>query len=226
MRTKNIILYVIICLIIIAGIAVWDSKGFNTELQFSSRYEIQLTNNKGINTDDINQIASEVLGDSRFFVQKVEKFGNAVQIVAEEMNEDKKNQIVEKFNEKYKEEVKKEDVKIKYIPFTRVKDVIKQFLIPGVISLLLVLCYFMIRYKKLGWKCVVIKTVIYPIIAELLMYSIMSIIRIPFGRLAISMSVVLYLAIIFMLTCIFENKLNKYNEENKNKKDQDRKDEE
>jgi len=226
MKTKNIILYVIICLIIIAGIAVWDSKGFNTELQFSSRYEIQLSNNTGINTDDINQIASEVLGDSRFFVQEVERFGNAVQIVSEEMNEDKKAQIVEKFNEKYKAEVKPEDVKIKYIPFTRVKDVIKQFLVPGIISLLIVLGYFMIRYNKLGWKCVIIKTITYPIIAELLMYSIMSIIRIPFGRLAIALSVVLYLAIIFMLTCIFENKRNKYIEENKNKKDQDRKDEE
>ena len=224
MKTKNIILYVIICLIIIAGIAIWDSKGFNTELQFSSRYEIQITNYKGINKKDIEEIASDVLGETDFFVQEVEQFGNSVQIVSEEMNEEKKAQIVEKFNEKYEEEIKADEVEIKYIPHTRVKDVIKQFLVPGIVTLVVVLVYFLIRYKVIGWKMVVLKTVLYPIIAELLMYSIMSIVRIPFGRLAIAMSVVLYLAVILILTCIFENQRNKYIEEMKNKKD--RKDEE
>ena len=40
MKNKNIIIYVIICLIIIAGIAVWEAKGFRTEMQFTPRKEI------------------------------------------------------------------------------------------------------------------------------------------------------------------------------------------
>ena len=48
MNTKNIIIYIIMCLIIIAGIAVWDSQGFNSELQYSSRKQIQLSNKTGI----------------------------------------------------------------------------------------------------------------------------------------------------------------------------------
>ena len=219
MKTRNIILYVIICLIIIAGIAIWDSKGFNTELQFSSRYEIQISNYEGINKKDIEEIASEVLGNTDFFVQEVEQFGNAVQIVSEEMNDDKKSQIIEKYNEKYNDDIKASDVEINYIPVTRVKDVVKQFLVPGIVTLVAVLIYFVIRYRAIGWKTVVLKTVLYPVIAELLIYSIMSIVRIPFGRLAIAVSVVLYLAIILILTCIFENQRNKYIEEIKNKKD-------
>ena len=224
MKTKNIILYVIICLIIIAGIAVWDSKGFNTEFQFSSRYEIQISNNKGINKNDIEEIAKEVLGDKKFFVQEVEQFGNSIQIVSEEINDEQKSEIITKFNEKYEEEIKPEDVEIEYIPVTRVKDVVEQFIVPGIITLSVVLVYFLIRFrKKVSFLEVFLKTIIYPIIAELLMYSIMAIARIPFGRLSISMSVVLYLAVILMLTCIFENKRNKYSEENNNN---DRKDEE
>ena len=82
MKTKNIILYIIICLIVIAGIAVWDSKGFNTELQYSSRYEITLANHTGIDISEIENIANEVLNGKRHFVQKVEIFGNAVAIAS------------------------------------------------------------------------------------------------------------------------------------------------
>lgn len=210
MKTKNIIIYIIICLIIIAGIAVWDSKGFNTELQYSSRYQIELSNKTGIDVSDIKQIASDVLGDTRFFVQKVETFGNYVAIVSEQMSDEQKNNIVDKFNEKYGEEIKSEDVTIKYIPFTRVKDVIKHFIVPGAITLGVILIYFLIRFRKLGLKIVIAKTIFYPVIAEILMYSIMAIIRIPFGRLAIALSIGLYIAVILFLTCIFENKRNEY----------------
>ena len=60
------------------------------------------------------------------------------------------------------------------------------------------------------------KTILYPIIAEILMYSIMAIVRIPFGRLAIALSIGLYFVIILFLTCIFENKRNEYLKNNKN----------
>lgn len=206
MKTKNIIIYIIICLIIIAGIAVWDSKGFNSELQYSSRYQIELSNNTGIEKSDIEEIASEVLGDKRYFVQEVENFGNYVAIVSEEITEEQKNEIVQKFNDKYQTEVNSDDIAIKYIPFTRVKDVIKHFAFTGAITLGIIMIYFLIRFRKLGWNFIIFSTLFYPIIAEILMYSIMAIVRIPFGRLAIALSIGLYIAVVIVLTCIFENK--------------------
>lgn len=206
MKTKNIIIYIIICLIIIAGIAVWDSKGFNSELQYSSRYQIEISNNTGIEKSDIEQIASEVLGDKRYFVQEVETFGNYVTIVSEEITEEQKNEIVQKFNDKYQTEVNSDDIAIKYIPFTRVKDVIKHFVFTGVITLGIIMIYFLVRFRNLGWKFIIFSTLFYPVIAEILMYSIMAIVRIPFGRLAIALSIGLYIAVVIVLTCIFENK--------------------
>ena len=219
MKTKNIILYIIICLIIIAGISVWNAKGFNTELQYSSRYQIQISNNTGINIADIEEISAEVLGNTRFFVQPVETFGNSVSIVAENMSAEQKNEIVDKFNEKYGEKIEKENVNLVYIPFTRVKDVIKHFIVPGIITLAVVLIYFLIRFRKLGFKKVLLKTIFTPVIAELLIFSIMAVIRIPFGRLAIALSIGLYMAVIIMLSCIFECKRSKLIEELKNNKD-------
>ena len=209
MKNKNIIIYVIICLIIIAGIAVWEAKGFRTEMQFTPRKEIELTNYTGIEISDVEAIASEVLGNTKFMVQRVETFGNAVVIVAKDITEEQRNNIVTKFNEKYGTELKSENIEIVSIPFTRIKDVIKRFIAPGIISLLLVLAYFIIRYKKIGWKKVTIKTLLTPVVAELLLFSVISIIRLPFSRLAVSLGVGTYVSIIIVLTILFENQRNK-----------------
>ena len=210
MKTKNIIIYIIICLIIIAGIAVWDAQGFNTELQYSSRYQIQLSNKTGVEISDIETIADEVLGETNYSIQEVEIFGNSVAIIAEEITEDQRDEIVEKFNELYDYDLSASSVDITYIPFTRVKDVIKPYIIPGILSLAIVLAYFLIRFRKINWKEVTLKTLLIPVIAELLMYSIMAIIRIPFGRIAIALSVNMYFIVILILTYMFESKNNKY----------------
>lgn len=211
MKTKNIILYVIVCLIIIAGVWVWDAKGFNKELQYSSRYEIFLSTHSEINVNDVKEIANQVLEKTRHTVQKTEIFGNAVTIVSEKMTEEQKNKIIEEFNKKYQDsELTSDNVDIIYIPFTRINDIVKHYIVPGIISTVIVLIYFVIRFiKSLGWKEVVLKTLFVPIVAELLLFSLIAITRIPFGRLTISIGMGLYVAVILLLTCIFENKKNK-----------------
>lgn len=232
MKLKNII-YIIICLIIVAGIVVWKTVGFNMELQYSSRKQIELTNQTGIEISDIKKMVSEVLGNTRFIVQPVETFGNAVSIVAEDMTEEQKNSIVEKFNEKYYSEdsseeskessdkssdkkIDNDDIKIVSIPFTRVKDIIKPYILPGIITLVLVTMYFTIRFRRLGCKKIFAKTLIVPVVAETLMFSIIAITRIPFGRVAITLGIALYLMNIFVLTNIFENERIKILEELEN----------
>lgn len=205
MKTKNKVLCILICIIIIVGIVMWKNNGFNLELQYSARNQINISNNKEINKTDIEQIASEVLGDTRYVVQEVETFGNSISIVADNITEEQRNQIVEKFNEKYESDIKTENIEIISIPFTRVKDVIKPFIIPSIITSIIILAYFVIRYRIIGIKQILAKTVIIPIIAELLLYSIIAIARIPFGRIAVACGIGLYVIIIAILTNKFEN---------------------
>ena len=210
MKNRNIIIYIIICLIIIAGIAVWETKGFRTEMQFTPRKEIELSNYTGIEVSDIESIASEVLGNTKFMIQRVETFGNVVVIVAKDITEEQRDNIVTKFNEKYGTKLESKNVEIVSIPFTRIKDVIKRYLVPAGVSLVLVLAYFVLRFKKIGWKKVALKTILTPVVAELLLFSIISITRLPFSRLVVSLGVGLYLSIIIGLTVMFENERNKY----------------
>ena len=218
MKNKNLIIYIILCLIIIAGIAVWEAKGFRTEIQYTPRKQIQLTNYTGIDISDVEEIAREVLGNTVYIIQPVETFGNAVSIVSKNMTEEQRNQIVEKFNEKYNTKLEKEKVEIVSIPHTRVKDILKKYIVPGLITLCILIVYFAIRFSKIGYKKVIIKTILIPIVSELVVFSIMSIARIPFSRLAVATGLSVYLISLIALTVMFENKRNKYIEELENNK--------
>ncbi len=210
MKTKNIILYIVICLIIIAGLIVWKTKGFNLELQYSARKQIGLSNYTGIETSDIEGICSEVLGNTKFLVQRVETFGNAVSVISDEMSEEQKNQIIDKFNKKYGTETKSEDVKIEGIASTKIKDIIRKFVFPGIITLAFVFVYFVIRFRKIGWKKVCLETIFIPTVLELLIFSIIAITRIPFSRTSIAVGVGAYIISVIVLTVLYENKREQY----------------
>ena len=57
-----------------------------------------------------------------------------------------------------------------------------------------------------------------PIVSELIVFSIMSIARIPFSRLAVATGLTVYLISLIALTVMFENQRNRYIEELENNK--------
>ncbi|MCI9063596.1 MAG: hypothetical protein HFJ17_03220 [Clostridia bacterium] len=209
MKTRNKILYIVICLVIVIGIVMWKNKGFNLELQYSARDQINISNKTGINKDEVNQIVSDVLQNSRYFIQDVETFGNAISIVADEITDEQKNQIIDKFNEKYGTDIKGEDIEIVSIPFTRIKDAIKPYILPGIVTTVIILLYFGIRFKDLKISKVILETVIDIILSELFLFSVFAICRIPFGRVAIALGIGLYAIVIAILTEKFENEREK-----------------
>ena len=206
MKKRKIIGYIIVCLIIIVGLIVWRINGFNKGFQYSSRKKILLTNYTGIEISDVESIASEVLEGKKYIIQPVETFGNAVSIVAEDITEDQKNSIIEKFNQKYGTDLNSDNVTIQSISFTRVKDVLKRFIVPGIITFIGLIIYFVIRFIKIGWKEVLLKSLFIPILSELVLFSLVAITRVPFGRVTMALGVGLYVIVVLILTNIFENK--------------------
>lgn len=209
MKTKNKVLCLLGCLIIVVGIIFWMKDGFSIELQYADREQINLTNKKSFDKLDIEQIASEVLGSTRYFVQEVEMFGNSISIVADEITEEQRNDIVKKTNEKYNIDIKAKEVEIVSIPAIKIQDIIKPYIVPGIVTIMTLLVYFLIRFKDLNWKKVLAKVVIIPIFAELLLYSVIAITKIPFGRIVIACGIGLYVITIYILTNIFENQKQK-----------------
>lgn len=195
-NSKKIISIAIIALIIIAGIVVVYSWGFNKELRFEQGQRIDVYVEQKVDKEKIKGIAEEVLGMHNM-VQTVEIYEEMVTIKAKSITSTQKDTIINKIKENYEFEQTAEKTDINTVPATRFRDMYKQYVVPFVISIVLVAVYMMIRYYKKGILKVLAKTLIIPTLAELLLLSWIAIVRIPVGRFTPVLVLLIYVASIW-----------------------------
>ena len=106
--SKTIFFYIVIALVIIAGIAMVAIKGFNVELRYRANKKIELGIGQTVDAAKIQEKADEVFGKGKSIVQILEVFQDSVQITAENISEEQKNSLVEKVNELYPQEATEE----------------------------------------------------------------------------------------------------------------------
>ena len=148
-NSKKIISIAIIALIIIAGIVVVNVWGFYKELRYEQGQAIDVYVEQKVDETKIKSIADEVLGMHNM-VQTVEIYKDMVTIKALSISEEQKNTIVSKLKENYEFEQTAENTTINTVPATRFRDMFKEYVLPFVISIVLVSVYMMIRYYKKG----------------------------------------------------------------------------
>lgn len=195
-KNKKIIIGAIIALIIIAGIATVATWGFNKELRFEQGQRIDILVEQKVDETKIKNVAEEVLGMHNM-VQTVEIYQEMVTIKAKSITNTQKDTIVNKLKENYEFEQTAEKTEIETVPATRFRDMYKQYVVPFVISIVLVSVYMMIRYYKKGALKVLAKTLIIPTVAELLLLSWIAIARIPVGRYTPVLVLLIYVASIW-----------------------------
>ena len=198
-RNKKIIAIAILALIILAGIVVVNILGFNKQLEFKQGQSIDAYVRKEIDEKKIKEIANEVLGKENM-VQLVEIYKDMVTIRAEQITEEQKNNIVNKIKENYEFEQTAEETVINTVPATRILDMYKHYVVPMLISGVIILAYMLIRYNKKGVIKVLLRTILIPIIAELVLLSLIAITRIPLGVYTPILVIIVYLASIVFVT--------------------------
>ena len=209
---------ILMLLVIIAGIVMIAVKGFNFDLKYQDTQRVELYLETEFNVADIKQITDEVFGNQKVMIQKVEVFEDSVSITTTSILDEQKSNLITKINEKYGTELTAEDTTVEDIAHTRGRDIIKPYIIPFAIAVIVVLIYLGIRYHKLSTAKVITKSIGIMILAQILLFSVMAITRIPIGRLTIPMVILVYLLTLFGITNMFEKKLSKKNlEENKDK---------
>ena len=210
MKNKKVkIIAILSIIIIIAGIIMIITKGYNFDLKYSDANRILLDIGTTFNNKDIKSITDEVLGNQKVMIQKVEVFEDAVSITAEEITEEQKTNLINKMNEKYGTTTKAEDIEITTIAHTRGRDIIKPYIVPFLIATIIIVIYMMIRYYKLNAFKVLLKTVCMVIYTQIMLFSIIAITRIPIGRLTIPMVLTVYILTLVGCTSRFENNLKK-----------------
>lgn len=212
------IFYAILICVIIAGAIVIATMGLKADIIYSKNVRLDMYLGKEYNRQDIEQIAKEIFGNERMLVQQVEFYGDMFSITISQEVEDldtKVEQLANKVNEKFGLELKKEDITKVYQPKIKLSSVLMPYLLPMAISMVIILAYVMIRFRRIGvWKTLgaYILTVL---ASELLYLSILAICRIPINRLVTPIGLAIYAIVITVVTAKREKQLTVYQEETK-----------
>lgn len=207
------IIYAILACIIIAGIVVIATIGLNADLIYSKNVEIDIYIGKVIDKKDIQTIVDEVFPGEKNIVQEIELFEDMVSItIPDNRTEEELNTKVEelnsKINEKYKIENTTEDIQITHNPKIKLSSVVIPYLVILGISIIIVLVYVAIRYKKLGIVKNLVNYCLAIVCSELVLLSVIAITRFPVNRIVIPAGLVLLLGVVTVLGFKNEKKMN------------------
>ncbi len=215
-KIRNIIILTSI-IVIIVGIIITVIFGFNFELLYQDTKKVELYLNKEFKISDIKQITNEVLNNKNVIIQKVEVFEDSVSIIAKDISDEEKNSLVTKINEKYGTDLKSDNIKILSIPHTRGRDIVKPYLLPYLIATLIIIVYMAIRYIKINSLKAILKLIVSLILAQGVLFSLISITRLPISRITMPISIVVYILTLLFVTNNLEKELELNKEDNTEK---------
>lgn len=203
-NTKTKILICLILIVIVVGIIVTLTKGLNFELKYEESKKIELYIGKNFEIEDIRKITDEIMPNQEVLIRKIEVYEDSANIIAKEITDEQKTNLINKVNEKYGIELLNDDIEIESIPHAKGIDIIKTYILPFVIATIIILVYMSIRYYKLGAIKVILKTLGVIILSQATLLSVIAITRIPIGRLTISMVISVYILTLIGITTKFE----------------------
>ena len=183
------IIYGILALIVLVGAVLVVTIGLKLDMKNDANTKIYVYIGKEFDNNDIEQIAKETFETDTAIVQKVEIYNEMALITIKEQNTENINEKIEslnsKINEKYGLENKTEDIVINNETKINMYSVIKPYILPMLISLIVILVYSSIIYRKLGILKNIIIYVLTVIGSQLLYASILVITRLPFNMFII-----------------------------------------
>ncbi len=208
MEKKNTkVLLILIAIIIIVGTIMIFTKGLKFELQYQDSKKVELNLGKEFERKDIKEITDEIFKGQQVLIQEIELYKDSVSITTSEITEEQKENLIKKINEKYSKEYKVENVTVEQVAHVRGRDIIKPYIVPFVISSLIILVYIIVRYYKLNILKVIVKTVGIIALAQMVLLGIIAITRMPIGNFTIPAVIFVYMFSLYISTTIFEQEL-------------------
>lgn len=195
-KDKKSVLLVVLAIILV-GIIMFCIKGLNYNLFYGKNTTISITTEQTIDKGELQQIVEETIG-GKASVRNLNDSSNSLLITVKEISDEQKTNLLTKINEKYSLELE-EDLTITNNASIKLVDIIKPYSTPSVISIVLILLYFIIRYRKYGIGKIILETLGSILISELSLFSIYAIIRIPVNSITMPISVILFVIVIIVL---------------------------
>ena len=208
---KKIVYAILIC-IIIAGIVVIATVGLKADIIYSKNVELDVYVGETFERKDIENIVNEVFPNERVIINEIEMFGDMFSVtLADTRTEDELNskveELVTKVNEKYETELETSDIEIRHNPKAKLSSIILPYAVTIGISMLLILVYVGIRYRKLGVVRTILTYIVSILAVEMIYLSILAIVRYPINRIVIPIGLVLLVTVVTILGFVNEKKL-------------------
>ena len=210
-NNKKIVILGIV-LLILAGIIIIALKGVNVSLMFGKHEAIEIKLEKEVTVADMNQICNEVFDNKKFVVKGLEVFLDSIQINVESITDEEKNNLIEKINEKYETSKSVDDLKVFTVSNKRIRDVVKDYIKPMIISFAIILIYMLIRYRKINAIKIIIDFFEKIILTEAILLSVVAITRFPVSNSLINLFMVLVVVELIYYISQSEKKLEKIDE--------------
>ena len=183
--SKKIILLGII-LLIVAGIVVVALKGFKVSLTLQKHESLNIVVGKEITLKDAKEICEDVFGNKRFVVKHLDRFEDAINVRVESITNEEKSDLVRKINEKYNTEIEALNVSVKSNSNVRIRDILKLYLKPVIISAVLIVAFIFVRFRNASPFKVLGNAALKILVIEGCIASVISITRIPLSAFIIN----------------------------------------
>ncbi len=201
---KKIILLGMI-LLIIAGIVVVSLKGVKVSLTHQQHEVVNVYLEKKIDLKEFKKVCEEVFGNKTFEVRKVEYFNNSFNINIENITDEEKSKLIEKINEKFETELNVENLNVYTVSNIRVRDIVKPYVKPVIISTVLMVVYMIVRFRKMNAFKMLGKIFGIILLTEAVIASLIAITRLPLSATIINLMAII--AVCEMI--LYINKLEK-----------------
>ncbi len=203
------IVYAVLAVIIVLGIIVIATVGFNVDVIYSNHRELKVYVGKDYNIDEVKQIVNEVIPKEKIIINKVEKFNDSFIIKTDKISDEQLEDLKQKISEKYEisEENRENLITISDVGNLRIRDLIRPYVVPIIIATIIILVYMSILYKRLGIVKVIMQEIIVLVIVGALLLSIIAITRCPVNRMFVPSVLTVYVVTIIATNLQFAKQL-------------------
>lgn len=202
---KILFLLAVILVIIMVGVIVLGVKGMNYSLLYGANTQIEMYLENDFELEDIKAIAKETLGENN--IRLLDESKHDILITVKSASDEQQNNLISKVNEKYGLELSMQNLIVVNNGEMKLTDLISRYVFPVVIASLVILAYFIVRYRKLKIEKVALYTLITIIGLQIALLIIYAITRIPVNSFTMPISMLIFILSVLGLTEFFDNQI-------------------
>lgn len=193
---KNKIAISILILTILAGTIILFVLGFEKSILYKAGTRIEIYIPQGYEKQDIINIAQESFNGKKIQFEEIEDLNQIAGLrINEKYTEEEIKNLKSKISEKYNIDEKELDIFEISMPTKRISNDIRPYVKPVSLVTIITLIYILLRNikKQSKWKMMLKMTAILAIVLGLY-FSLMLIIRIPYGVYTMPIALAIYIS--------------------------------